>query len=129
MVHDVFYVKRQSFARMVARSVALKKIMWGFIFLLVSILSKLFIYEVSNWFVFATAGLAMLAFSDGCVVLFRESDGKYGDNDLEVSEAARYVIRKTKNGSGPEHFDRVFSDHKQVTAEVSVTGGAVAGAP
>jgi hypothetical protein len=46
---------------------------------------------------------------DCLVVWLRLREGAYGDNDMEVLEAASFVLRQRSSGQGPGRYQQVFS--------------------
>lgn len=64
---------------------------------------------------------------DLTLVLYRQSRTLYGDNDLEFSEAVRYVITEDKSNGpeGPRRFDRVFPIPKPKVESLPVPKGGL----
>jgi hypothetical protein len=99
-----------SFADLVSKHVTRPRIYVNAGFALAGVIST-FVPSISAWFIYCCLGIAALILSDVLMVMLRNHNGSYGNNDLEVAEAAQYLIQ---NGASKK-------------ANASETGGAVAG--
>lgn len=68
-------------------------------------------------------GLSAFVFADVMFIAWRRWSGEYGNNALEVGEAAIYVIDRAKTGGGgSDSFDRVFNEQRPFGTADSAVG-------
>jgi hypothetical protein len=107
---------RRIFATAVARYVLIRKIGLLGSFIVLSIYFNEFGSDA--WpFLF----LAGISGADLLLIAIRQFNGTYGSSDLEVWEAARFVISRIGSGGGPRRFDRVFSEQASSAEEAATS--------
>jgi len=101
----------RSFTGWVATSALKRRLLWTIILIIVSVPAFLgFGGQGLPWGILLALALVVVDLS---LVWYRRNSGRYGDNDLEFTEAVRRVIEANEGGDGPSGFDRVFEPAKQ----------------
>jgi hypothetical protein len=98
------------FTTAVAQTVVYRKFWNSFICVIMAIFGGIFAF--SQWYSLIVAAFGLWFIIDTILVSYRAKIGKYGNNEFETFEAARYVIDQRAGDLGRGRFSHIFAPEK-----------------